>query len=109
MADHASGELGISEVDYFALPKRFNPTHYDPERVHRPGAHRRSEVHGVRFSRKHSLMIGSVSQPTTSPEQLIPKAISTKGVRMRGEDDSVQKEFGSGFPDPMSFSCGRRV
>lgn len=38
-----------------------------------------------------------------TPEQFVPKAIPTKGVRMRGTDVSVEKELRSGIPNPADF------
>lgn len=38
-----------------------------------------------------------------TPEQFIPKAIPTRGVRMRGTDTSVQNELRNGIPTPDQF------
>jgi alpha-L-fucosidase len=38
-----------------------------------------------------------------TPEQFIPRAIPTKGVQVRGADDSVQKNFHAGVPSPADF------
>jgi alpha-L-fucosidase len=38
-----------------------------------------------------------------TPEQFIPRAIPTKGVEVRGADESVQKNFHSGVPPATDF------
>jgi alpha-L-fucosidase len=38
-----------------------------------------------------------------TPEQFIPRAIPTKGVEVRGADESVQKTFREGVPSPADF------
>jgi alpha-L-fucosidase len=38
-----------------------------------------------------------------TPEQFIPRAIPTKGVEVRGADESVQKNFHAGVPSPADF------
>ncbi len=38
-----------------------------------------------------------------TPEQFIPRAIPTKGVRVHGADASVQKDFQPGVPSPADF------
>ncbi|GAC1424661.1 MAG: hypothetical protein NVSMB62_21640 [Acidobacteriaceae bacterium] len=44
-----------------------------------------------------------VTADYVTPEQFVPKAIPTKGVRMRGTDTSVQKELRSGVPSQADF------